>query len=533
MYKLLLVDDEEEVRRGILNKIDWNSLGFEIAGEAENGREALYMAKKTLPDVVLTDIKMPFMNGLELAEELKVKLPTAKIIILTGFDEFEFARKAIGLNVVEYALKPVSADDINNMLLKVKKKLDMEKEERESLERLKENFLRSLPVLKEKFLSSLVEGKTEAGEVMEKAELYGLNIKNSLHRIAVVEIVEQKSEPENMEGLEKLKRRELLNLSILEIVDEIVSKYGQGPAFIYDGRILVFLSWADDNALLNEIKQYIGKYFDVEISIGLGSLAQGPDQLNRSYITALSALDYRFYLGTNRIISIDDIEPASGITLRFDGIKEQAFHRAIKVGSCEELEQTTSDLLIEIQKSKTSFKNSQVYLMEILLSMLRVAEDYGVSADIIFGKESNLFSDLRRISGFREAKEWFFEKGRTVQSKLFMERQDTSTQIAKMAKEFAHENYVNSGLSINMVCKHLHISPAYLSTVFKKETKHTFMNYLQNIRMEKAKELLRSTDLKAFEISEKIGYSESNYFSYCFKKSEGISPSEYRSGGRG
>jgi len=533
MYKLLLVDDEEEVRSGILKKIKWEELGFEVAGEAENGREALELAKHTMPDIVLTDIKMPFMTGLELAEELKSSLPTAKVIILTGFDDFEFARKAIRLNVIEYALKPVSAEDINEMLRRVRTLLDEEQEQRASIERLKESFSRALPVLKEKFLSSLVEGKIGGDEVMEKAELYGLNIKNSLHRIAVVEIVEKEKNLITEERLERLKRVELLNLSVLEQVEEIVTKYEQGPAFIYDGRVVVFLSWADDNALLNEVRQYIGKYYQLEVSIGLGSLAQGPDQLNRSYVTALSALDYKFYLGTNRIISIDDIEPASGSTLRFDGIKEQAFHRAIKVGSREELEDTISGFLDEVHRTKFSFQNSQVYIMEILLSMRRVAEDYGVGADVIFGNEANFFSDLHHINGISEAKAWLFEKAQAVQSKLFMERQDTSSQIAKMAKEYAYENYAISGLSINMVCKHLHISPAYLSTIFKKETKQTFMNYLQNIRMEKAKELLRSTDMKTFEISEQVGYSESNYFSYCFKKFEGISPSEYRSGGRG
>lgn len=364
MYKLLLVDDEMEVRSGILKKIKWEDLGFEIAGEAENGREALELAKKTLPDIVLTDIKMPFMNGLELAEELKSALPTAKVIILTGFDDFEFARKAIRLNVIEYALKPVSADDINEMLGRVKARLDEEKEQRESVERLKMNFARALPVLKEKFLSSLLEGKIGAHEVMEKAALYGVTIKNSLHRIAVVDISGGAGEETGRDPVERLQQKELRNLSVLEQVEEVVNRHEQGPAFIYDGRVVVFLSWADDNALLGEIQQIIEKYYQMELTIGLGSLAKGPDQLNRSYMTALSALDYKFYLGTNRIISIDDLEPASGSALRFDSLKEQAFHRAIKVGNGSELEETISNLLEEIHRTKSSFRNSQVYIMD-------------------------------------------------------------------------------------------------------------------------------------------------------------------------
>lgn len=145
MYKLILVDDEEEVRRGVLKKIEWNKYGFEIVGEAENGREALDIAEKVTPDVVVTDIKMPFMDGIRLTEELKERFPATKTIIFTGFDEFEYAHKAIKLNVVEYVLKPISSKEFIEVLIKTKERLDNDIEQKKNMEVLREHYTKTLP----------------------------------------------------------------------------------------------------------------------------------------------------------------------------------------------------------------------------------------------------------------------------------------------------------------------------------------------------------------------------------------------------
>lgn len=186
MYKLILVDDEEEVRKGMLRKIDWAGYGFEIAGEAENGYEALTVAEKTPPDVVVTDIKMPFMDGIELSEALSKKYPTVKIIILTGFDEFEYAQKAINLNVVEYILKPIASKEFTELLDKVKKGLDEEIAQKENVEALRKHYEESLPILREKFLSSLITSRLTDAEFLEKNNSYATGINGDAYLVSVV-----------------------------------------------------------------------------------------------------------------------------------------------------------------------------------------------------------------------------------------------------------------------------------------------------------------------------------------------------------
>ena len=153
LYKVLLVDDEEDIRVGISRKMDWSGLGFELVGEAENGRDALELAESVQPDVVLTDIKMPFMDGLELCSILTKRLPGSKFVVFSGFDDFEYAKQAVRMNVSEYILKPINAAELSAVLQKLKEQLDTERTERQNQETLRERYEESLPVLRSLFLS--------------------------------------------------------------------------------------------------------------------------------------------------------------------------------------------------------------------------------------------------------------------------------------------------------------------------------------------------------------------------------------------
>lgn len=169
LYKVLLADDEEEIRLGISRKIDWESLGFQLAGQAENGAEALELAEQLRPDVVLTDIKMPFMDGLELCQRLKLLLPAAKMVVFSGFDDFEYARRAIGMNVSEYILKPINAPELCQVLEKLRSQLDQQRMERRNMETLRRRYEESLPVLRELFYTRLLDGRVPPDQIPQRA----------------------------------------------------------------------------------------------------------------------------------------------------------------------------------------------------------------------------------------------------------------------------------------------------------------------------------------------------------------------------
>lgn len=545
MYKLILVDDEEEVRKGMLQKIDWCKYGFEIAGEAENGLEALEIAEKVVPDVVITDIKMPFMDGLTLSSKLREKFPTTKIIILTGFDEFEYAQKAIRLDVVEYVLKPISSKELIDVLINTKLKIDREIAQKKDIETLKEYYYKSLPLLREKFLCSLVTGKLSRDEIMEKSKAYGLSLSGRKFVVAVAGIdfstAQNDGDSEgSLIGTGEMgisEDRELIKFAVLNICQEVLDKYGCGTVFINNDYIVIIFASEDMSSdafmekvpsILDEIHQNIMKYYKLPIRIGIGSYYSDIENTNYSYKNAVSAMDYSMIMGNNPIIYIEDVEPKRSKRLKFDELKKRSLITSIKVGTPEEISNTIEKLFIDVLEAKNSYKDYQIFLLEILTTILKVARDLNVDMDNLFGVNYNLFVEIYKFKDLRKVREWIKSICIKIRSYISQERQDSCKQIVSDAVEYLKENYSDSEITIDKVCKMLHISPAYFSSLFKKETKLTFVNYLTHIRMEAAKELLRSTNLKTFEIAKKVGYSEPNYFSYCFKKNFGISPSEYR-----
>ena len=179
LYRIILVDDEEEVRKSIIRKIDWEAVGFSVAGDAENGEDALEKIEVLEPDVVLTDIRMPYMDGLTLAERLRQKYPSIKIVIFSGYDDFEYAKRAIKLNVAEYILKPVNVEELTAILKRIRANLDEEIELKRNVDRLRENYVKSLPILKEQFLMDLISRPMEEDLVDSRLEEYGISLKGA------------------------------------------------------------------------------------------------------------------------------------------------------------------------------------------------------------------------------------------------------------------------------------------------------------------------------------------------------------------
>ncbi|MDD9272167.1 response regulator [Paenibacillus sp. GCM10023248] len=545
MYKLLLVDDEEDVREGVVREVDWEAIGFEVIDKAENGREALELVERLLPDVVVTDIQMPFMNGLQLAEAVRERYPTIKLIILTGHDEFEYAQRAIKLHIDEYVLKPFSAQELINALLKVKGHIQEEVEHRKNVQLLMEHYRKSMPVLKENFLATLMNRKLPRDEVYEKAANYGIELNGNCYVAAVMSIdavLIPEVDPENRGELSKSvslqysEDQALKYFALLNITEEIAEKRGLGLVFMHNDQVVVLAvreSSEREKALqetmkvLEEIRLNVEKYLKLTLTVGIGTVMQDISKISYSYEDAVLALDYRLILGNNRIISIDDVEKRSIEKIRFDDVKEHALTRCIKVGTNVEIRETIDELFHGIEGAG-SVKDYQIYLLEILTCILKAAKDSNLNVDEVFGDNFIPFTEINKFTSLEEAKHWLAELCLSMMNHIATDRQSTYRNLVEMAKDYTKAHYHEGDITINKVCGHLHISAGYFSSIFKKETKMTFVNYLNHIRMEAAKELLRTTDMKALEIAEKVGYADANYFSFSFRKNVGVSPKEYR-----
>lgn len=217
---------------------------------------------------------------------------------------------------------------------------------------------------------------------------------------------------------------------------------------------------------------------------------------------------------------------------RYDELQEQELIRCLKVGTPEELAETVEKQFAAVMEAgpEASLQNVQLFLLQIVSTLTKAARDTGMDMHELFGGNANLLGELARLQHLDEAKMWVVSVCGKMMGRIASDRQTSYSSLVERAKAYTRANFADSELSINQVCAHLHISAGYFSSIFKRETKTTYVNYLLQLRMEEAKELLATTDLKAFEIAERVGYADPNYFSFSFKKYVGVSPKDYRSG---
>lgn len=544
MYKLLLVDDEPEVTEGLMIEIDWASCGFSEVRTAGNGKEAMELFEKMEPDVLITDISMPYMNGLELSEWARKTYPITRIVILSGHDEFEYAKQAIHLQVEAYVLKPFSAEQLTETIAEVAKRMDEEREKRSNVELLEEHYRTSLPIVREKFLSSLITRKQQHKDISVKAAKYGMQLEGEGYVVSIItvnhsDIGNEDAAQQSTHSLASSTDLDLKLFSVCNIANEIWTRHELGKVFIHQDQVVLFsVSPRPDSELimehtqdaLKEILQSIEKFLRFPVMIGVGTFTRDIGNLKYAYESATVALDYRRILGNNLIICIDDMESRDHEKLLFDEWKEQSLISAVKLGTEKELEEVVDGLFDEIARVQAPVHEYQHYLLEMVTAIIKLTKIHESDSDDIFGGSWGILNQYQKLNSMQETKAWFGELCAKVRSRIASRRQHTYKQIVEDAISYTKIHFHESDLSIAKLCAQLHISTGYFSGLFKKELKMTFGAYLLQLRMESAKELLRTTELKAFEIADKVGFADPNYFSLSFKKYAGVSAKEYRSG---
>ncbi|MBS5939674.1 response regulator [Clostridium sartagoforme] len=524
LYKLIIVDDEEEIRLGVIKKINWEENGFIVVGDAENGQEALELAERLHPDVIMTDIKMPFMDGLELGKKVIDLMPSTKIIIFSGSDDLDYAHQAIKINVVEYVLKPINSLELVEVLKRLKEKLDKEYDEKRNTDILKKHYLESIPVIREQFLVGALEGRINKEQWKENEKKLGLDFINQYLCVAII----------NIDGISKEQDSGLVSVSIKNMVDETMQNYCKFISFPYLDKMVVLLSlYEKDNIMkvikgLNEVCKIFECVFGSTISIGIGRIYKDINEIRFSYRSAQSALGYRQILGNGKTIYIDDLEPDNSIQLKFEDQDEIRFLNSIKLSGEDNIRKTVGSIFKKIEESLVQIEKYRIYLMEVLTSMLKLTQSHNIEVNNIFGDEFNFYTYLDEFNSIEEIKEWFILKAIMLNEIIKKERVNSSKILVEKAKEYIKINYSDYEISVEKLCSNLHVSPTYFSTIFKKETDMSFVNYLTDVRLDEAVKLLNTTDDKTYIIATRVGYQEANYFSYVFKKKFGISPSRYR-----
>lgn len=536
LYSFVIVDDEPEIREGIRDTIPWEDLGFTFRGAFANGKEALEWVEQNPPDVLITDINMPFMDGLVLSELVLDRSPRTKVLIISGYDDFEYARKALQLQVHDYIVKPITPTEFKTTLVKLKTVLDHEREAEQDLERIKKQLAENLPLIKERFFNRLLSGSASEEETQERFKYFGVSLQvppMALHCMVFDFIRHHGGEGFDIDIL-RIKNIIIHNLTMHR--SEAVPTEGW-EVFSDEENRLVLLSWASEKQILFQENLKIAEYIQRQIGgldlpplgIGIGEPVVDLHLLPKSYRDTLEALQIARLQGKQGIITYRELGKRidnNGETLQK---WPKAIGNAIKTAQMPKVYETIDCMIADIKQKHISLEQYEALIERIAAIIVITLDELDINEKELFDRASNPFIELSRLKTLDELRNWCGAVAESCIAIVKARQINFAEQKVREALAYIQKNYPESNLSIQTLCKDLFISTSYFSAIIKTYTGKTFLELLTEIRIDKAKELLRTTTMKTYEIAERVGYLDAHYFSIIFKKLTGKSPSEYRS----
>lgn len=528
MYKLILADDEVLIRNNMMESVHWEEHGFQVIGCYSNGDEVLDALGEELPDLVITDINMPYVDGIELAKYLYQNYSKIKVIFLTGYNEFEYAKKAMEYGVTQYILKPVTAADIYRILDEMKELLDSEYKELNNRMELEEFYESNEPILRNMLVAQILSGKISLKEIKVRTRMLKMeSLEKSVFQVACI----QTDRAATMEEGWLEQRRMKVFQRMQNLLEErklgfaIVDHLGCSVLFCLGSEEGVYYR-AELEMFLEEFRSWFEKHEDFTVTIGIGGLCNTLEFVSHSYRDAASALKYQDLLGTNRLIYLEDMEPYRDVLNKLPEEYVEKICKVVKIGDPKELKEAVEEYAEWMNKNGCQ---GELLRLKVLDAAVRISEEI---LPMGYPIEYELYGEgLRRIVSSLDADEAmgsllaFCQK---MMEKIYLSRSSHHDGIVREAKLLVEEHYADVDFQIEDVCQWLNLSVSYFRAIFKKETGSTFGNYLKGVRMKKAWNLVLETDLLNYEIAEKVGYSDSSYFGYCFKKRYHMSPNDVR-----
>jgi two-component system response regulator YesN len=473
------------------------------------------------------------MDGLELTREIGLHHPFTKVIILTGYDSFDYAQQALRLKAYDFILKPITASEIRSLLDKVKLDMDEERKIREDMTRLQQLLNQSLPLLKERFLERLVTASLPLDEIRERSDYFQIHWPSSSQYIVLVLDADDFGD----RGTESTEfDSELLRFAGFNIVLEIMERNSGITFRTREERTVVILYGQQEQQLYEsayaaaeEFRQCIKRYLKYTVTVGVGRVCSSLDRLSLSYKGAVSALDYRFLLGKNRIVSIVDMEGSGDIGIpELNAEWRRELGSAIKSGALGEAETQIEQLISSLKSARTPVEACYLHIQKVIVLMMNAVQELGGNEINLFTEWGITLADSYSIKTLDEMEQWLKGIVKQVVEFVSEQRSDMTKLQVLRAADYIEAEYSNEEMSLQHVCRHVLMSASYFSSIFKQHTGETFVEYLTRIRIEKAKELLQATPLKSYEIASRVGVADPHYFSVLFKKHTGSTPTEYR-----
>lgn len=527
MYKIMIVDDETYFREYLKSAIDWNNLEFSICSEASNGKDALKKMQAELPDIVLADINMPHFDGISFAEQAIKMYPDIKIIFITGYNEFKYAKSALKLGVADYILKPFEKKELTISLNAVKRELKERKTNDAYIRNLETRVNDSIEVLKNNILFDAVKGdyKNKHGVLKRKLQSFGLVFPEGRYLVASLNI---NVSTKMLEDSESNYRNKLIEVLSDTLRDNSIFFEGKNNQFV------IITSLDEDNGYrkclvqFNKIIAMLASTIADGAVIGVGTQKTNIKYLDESYKCSQAALKNQFILGSNKVIEYD--------ALKIDDEEKEALPFNLKNVLFMNLrllnEQKVNETLREIYKifkeRKLSIDYIYAYYNELITLCLSYISEYGYTGSDIFGDDFNPFGEMQMKPTLKDLHEYIFELYNKLIKTLYDRKKNYTIEVVEKAKKYIDDNYANHNLRLEDIAFNVFVHESYLRLLYKKHMGITIGQYLTKKRMQQAKYLLENNYINYADIAQKTGYSDAAYFSKCFKKYYKVSPSEYR-----
>ncbi len=534
MFKVFLVEDEIVVREGIRNNILWEQYGFLYAGDASDGELALPLIRQVQPDLLITDIKMPFMDGLELIRLVRKELPRTKIVIISGYDDFSYAQQAIRMGVEQYLLKPIVKEKMVEILIALQDKMEAERQQREYLAKFQREAQEYETFSRRRFFEQIVTGGLSVSEISETANTMGIDLNAPSYNIVLFSLNSAEydgSAPESYTD------------ALAKLQDDITQ-------FIFSHPELILFRWNvttyailikggqyDVTQLAKDCTENIQSHCavagrDVDWYIACGTPVSRLSAVPACFAQASRILSYRYLCPKEHILSetsILDFRKKAGPETDTDkDIDQERIRSFLSSGEVEEIDRFIDQLLQSAGEEAVSLPLFCRYLtMTVYFAAAEYLESIGCATDAFWPFE---LRPKDNASTPEEARKYALKvMGQAIELRD-RESKKQQRDLLIQAIGFIDKNYPDESISLDRVARKVNISPNYFSAMFSQEVGQTFVEYLTGKRIGEAKRMLRQTDKRSSEIAFAVGYKDPHYFSFVFKKVAGCTPSEYRRG---
>lgn len=521
MYQIFVVEDEMLIRQNIRNTVEKMQGPYSFCGEASDGEMALSMMQDLMPDILLTDIRMPFLDGFGLIEHAKTIMPWLKVVVITGFGDIESAQKAISLGVDQYLLKPVRSQDLIEVIEKMAQQIEADKNRSSISGEFDTDEVKV--ALRKHFMQQLLYGGTDTADLLEQARKLKYDIVRSYYQVIVF----------------CFDIPEINHKMLRDAVERLI--YGRK-------QLMYFFSGMDQLSVLvfdNDIEhmdEYVYQFINIVkhelneicpvITVVIGNKVRRLGEICDSHRSAVILFKKISGVSAGRIISTDDAASITVDIVQFNGPFGSDLYHKIKYAETDSPEEILESILAELDREQFGSTliryNALIQLLKVVVHIMSTETDGGNEQNFVDGfvRDHNVFAASGNYQDFKRTAEDLIQ--------IVVENQPDKNEIKNnhvitLAEKYVEENFCDPNISLISVARYVGMSPAHFSTVFSQQQGRTFINYLTHLRIKYAKELLTSTNMKLADIALKIGYNEPNYFSHVFRKSEGITPKEFRS----